>query len=286
MRVSESVHSVKIPFRLPAGGGGHIERSVNAFLVTGREACLVDAGVAASTGSLLAMVRGAGRESDEVSVLVLTHSHPDHMGGAMSIREVTGCIVAAHPAEVAWIEDPSLQARERPIPGFSTLVGGPVRVDRLLGDDDRIGIGEGRSLSVIHTPGHSPGSISLFLKGEGVLISGDAIPVKGEVPVYDDPVASVRSIGKLEEFPGVKILLSSWDSQKTGRGIGRALADGREVIRTLHGSVVRATGMERNLEAITRFVVKDLGLPEAALPVISRTVAGHIRRAEQGVKVL
>jgi hydroxyacylglutathione hydrolase len=282
MKITESVYSVKIPFRIPAAGGRHMERSVNSFLIAGKEVCLVDAGVAGSAPAILSMAGEAGKNPGDLSTLVLTHSHPDHIGGAPAILRETGCLVAAHPDERAWIEDPDLQARERPVPGFSTLVEGPVRVDRLLQDGDRIELGENRHLTVIHTPGHSPGSLSLWLEDEGVLITGDALPVRGEIPVYDDPAASLRSIAGLERLDGVKILLSSWDSPKTGTGILHAMGDGKEVIHTLHEAVVRAAGKETDPGKITRRVVADLGLPEAALPVLSRTVAGHIRVPEQG----
>ncbi|MDD1666810.1 MAG: MBL fold metallo-hydrolase, partial [Methanomicrobiales archaeon] len=111
MKVSGSVHSFTIPFRIPAGEGHFIERSVRAFLVAGRETCLIDAGVAGSAGSLLALAGNAGGDPGGISTLVLTHSHPDHMGGGLAIQRATGCIVAAHPAEVGWIEDPEQQAR-------------------------------------------------------------------------------------------------------------------------------------------------------------------------------
>jgi glyoxylase-like metal-dependent hydrolase (beta-lactamase superfamily II) len=282
MKISDSVRSLKIPFRIPVGGGRFVERSVNAFLVAGKEACLIDAGVAGSAGPILALVREAGREPGEVSLLILTHSHPDHAGGALAIQRATGCFIAAHGAETAWIEDPDLQARERPVPGFSTLVGGAVKVDRLLDDGDRIGIGGDRHLTVIHTPGHSPGSISLFLGDEGVLFSGDAIPVKGEIPVYDDPFASLRSIEKLEMLPGVKVLLSSWDRPKTGEGIRSAMEEGKEVIRALHAAVVRAAEKEGDPENITRRVVEDLGVPGAALPMITRAAEGHLLALKRG----
>jgi glyoxylase-like metal-dependent hydrolase (beta-lactamase superfamily II) len=255
---------------------------VNAFLVAGKEACLIDAGVAGSAGPILALVREAGKEPGKVSLLILTHSHPDHAGGALAIQRATGCFIAAHGAETAWIEDPDLQARERPVPGFSTLVGGAVKVDRLLDDGDRIGIGGDRHLTVIHTPGHSPGSISLFLGDEGVLFSGDAIPVKGEIPVYDDPFASLRSIEKLEMLPGVKVLLSSWDRPKTGEGIRSAMEEGKEVIRALHAAVVRAAEKEGDPENITRRVVEDLGVPGAALPMITRAAEGHLLALKRG----
>jgi glyoxylase-like metal-dependent hydrolase (beta-lactamase superfamily II) len=261
-----------------------MERSVHAFLVAGKEACLIDAGVAGSAGPILAMVGRAGRDPGKVSILILTHSHPDHVGGALAIRKATGCIIAAHGAETAWIEDTDLQARERPVPGFSTLVGGPVKVDRLLMDGGGVGIGDERLLTVIHAPGHSPGSISLFLGDEGVLFTGDAIPVKGEVPVYDDPIASLGSIEKLEKLPGVKVLLPSWDSPKTGARIRRSMADGKEVIRTLHAAVIRAAEKEGDPVKVTRHAADALGLPEAAFPVLGRTVEGHLRALKRGGK--
>jgi len=284
MKIAGSVYAVRIPFRIPAGEGHFMERYVNSFLVADSRACLIDAGVSGSTGLILAMVKDVGKDPGEVSTLVLTHSHPDHIGGAMAIQGATGCIVAAHPAERSWIEDTGLQARERPIPGFSTLVEGPVRIDRLLADGDRIGIGGDRSLAVIHTPGHSPGSISLFLEDEGILIAGDALPVKGAIPVYDDPISSIRSIEKLEGLPGAKILLSSWDSPKKGGEIRQALSDGKEIIRSLQAAVAEAARKDPGPAAVTRRVIETLGLPEAALPVLSRTVVGHLKAQQTEIR--
>ena len=284
MKIAGSVYAVRIPFRIPAGEGRFLERYVNSFLVADRGACLVDAGVSGSTALILAMVRDAGKDMGDVSTLVLTHSHPDHIGGAIAIQRATGCIVAAHPAERSWIEDTGLQARERPIPGFSTLVEGSVSIGRLLTDGDRIGIGGDRSMGVIHTPGHSLGSISLFLEDEGILIAGDALPVKGAIPVYDDPAASVRSIEKLEELSGVNILLSSWDSPKKGGEIRQALSDGKKIIRSLQAAVAEAAKADSDVAAVTRRVIETLGLPEEALPVLSRTVAGHLKARQTEIR--
>lgn len=70
-----------------------------------------------------------------------------------------------------------LQARERPAPGFDTLVSGSLAVDRLLEDGDVFDLGCGLRLQVFHTPGHSRGSISLLLLGYQALFPGDASPI-------------------------------------------------------------------------------------------------------------
>jgi glyoxylase-like metal-dependent hydrolase (beta-lactamase superfamily II) len=96
--------------------------------------------------------------------------------------------------------------------GFDTLVGGSVSVDHELEDGDTIESDEnwGGEILVFHTPGHSKGSISLFLHREGALFCGDAVPVAGDVPIYDDAAASVQSVKRLRGLNGIHILLSSW----------------------------------------------------------------------------
>ena len=114
MQVTDHIHALKIPFRLSAGSGISIERFVNLFLIYGSEICRVDAGGAGAEGIVYDYLKKTGRSPEEIGTLVLTHSHPDHIGAAKTIRETTGCTVIAHPAERAWIEDVDLQARERP----------------------------------------------------------------------------------------------------------------------------------------------------------------------------
>ena len=104
----------------------------------------------------------------------------------------------AHPAERVWIENVKSQNRERPVPGFSTLVGGSVKLDHEIVDSDVIDPDwtEEYAILVFHTPGHSAGSVSLLMQGAGILFCGDAVPVKGDLPVYDDANESVQSLKK------------------------------------------------------------------------------------------
>ncbi len=66
-----------------------------------------------------------------------------------------------------WIEDTGLQARERPVPGFDVLVGGPVTVDRVVEHGSVLASGDGLPFEVFHTPGHSRGSVSSHLRVRG-----------------------------------------------------------------------------------------------------------------------
>ncbi|MDN7024505.1 MBL fold metallo-hydrolase [Methanoculleus sp. FWC-SCC1] len=272
MQVTDHIHLLKIPFRLSAGPGITVERFVNCFLIYGSEICLVDAGVAGAEEAVFSYLHRTGRKPDEIGALVLTHAHPDHLGAATTIQEATGCTVIAHLAERAWIEDVDLQARERPVPDFHTLVAGSVAVDRFVEGGDTVHIDGGLDLAVLHTPGHSPGSISLHLPADGALITGDAVPLPRDLPVYDDAAASVRSIRSLMEVPDVTHLLASWDDPRSGGEVSQTLADGLLVIRRFHEAVLRAGAGEETC----RRVIEDLGLPAFVLPVVVRTCRAHL----------
>jgi hydroxyacylglutathione hydrolase len=225
MQVTEHVHALKIPFQLRGPSGQPVDRFVYAYLIYGTEICLIDSGVAGSERAIVEYVRKTGRTPEEISLLVLTHAHPDHIGAAAAIKSATGCTVAAHRDDKAWIEDTALQFDERPIPNFDELVGGPVEVDRILNDGDLVEVGDDLRLEVCHTPGHSNGSISLLLHEDGVLFSGDAIPYAGDLPIYDDVGASVSSIKKLKNIEGVKYLLSSWNEPREGNDVYKLMDD-------------------------------------------------------------
>ncbi|HPA07474.1 MAG TPA: MBL fold metallo-hydrolase [Methanoregulaceae archaeon] len=276
------VHPIRIPFTVPSHSGP-VPRYVFSFLIGTKESLvLIDAGVHGSEQRIFGEVRNLGRKPEEIGLLVLTHSHPDHIGGAMAIQEATGCSVAAHPSEQKWIEDTQCQERERPVPGFRDLVGGPVRVSRLIGDGDSITLGAGRALQVIHTPGHSSGSISLLMRPEMILFSGDAIPVPGDLPIYDDPDASIESLERLMNIEHITYLFSSWAEPKGGEEVYFTMDDGhawvKEVSRAVSLITVAHPGI--GLDHLIRLVVKEIGLPpEAANPMVIRTIKAHTRKS-------
>lgn len=280
MQVVPQIHMLKIPFSISISETVVLERFVNMLVVTGSQITLVDAGVAGSEEKIFDYIRSIGRDPAEIALLILTHSHPDHIGAAKAIRQETGCAIAAHPAERAWIEDVNLQCRERPVPGFHSLVGGPVPVDRLLEDGDVVELcaRHGLDCVVFHTPGHSQGSISLLLNREGVLFTGDAVPVPGSIPVYDDVLASVESLKRLLGIDGIRTLLSSWDEPHTGILAYQHLRNALAWLQQIHTAVLGAAAASPDDRMATcRRTVAALGLPpDAATPLLARTFSAHL----------
>ena len=279
MQLTPYIHALRIPFEIPVAPGVKVDRFVNCYLATGKEIVLIDTGVAGSERVIFEYIRTIGRKPEEISEILLTHAHPDHIGAARAIKEATGCGIAAHPVEVPWIEDPSLQERERPVPGFRNLVGGGVKVDRILADGDSLAIEGAGTLWVFHTPGHSGGSVSFLMPDGMALFCGDAVPVPGEIPIYEDPVASVTSLNRLKNIGNLRLLLSSWDRPRKNGGIDRAIDGGIGCIERIGREVAGIMREDRTLgpAAITARILARIGLPPtAANPLVVRTILAHM----------
>jgi glyoxylase-like metal-dependent hydrolase (beta-lactamase superfamily II) len=280
MQVSDRIHALKVPFQITDRSGLKVPRFVYVYLIHGEKTCLIDSGVASSEQFIFDYLGETGWQPEEISLLILTHSHPDHIGAALAIKKASGCAVAAHVAEKAWIEDVDLQSRERPVPGFHSLVGGSVKVDRVLEEGDILNLGDSLNLEVIHTPGHSIGSISLWLAEEGALFSGDAIPLPGEMPIYDDPLASVKSIKRLKAIVGIKVLLAAWDQPREGEQAYLIMDESLGYLQRIHEAVIKISRGQQTLDSmeLTKSVLKELGLPETmANPMIARSFQANLK---------
>jgi glyoxylase-like metal-dependent hydrolase (beta-lactamase superfamily II) len=281
MQITPAIYALRHPFKVPVAPGITLDRFVYSFIIACDTIALVDTGVAGCEKTIGDCIRSIGRDPSEISLILLTHSHPDHIGAAKAIRDATGCTVMAHPAERAWIEDVDLQNRERPVPGFTGLVGGSVPVDHELSDGDTIdpdGTAEYEH-DVIHTPGHSPGSISLLLRSEGAIFSGDAVPVYGDLPVYDDAAESVRSVQRLRLVRDIRFLLSAWDEPRNGSGAYDQMGRAAAYLRKIDDAVFRsAAGGTSNIMEFTKRTADALGLPpQAVSPLLARTFAANLR---------
>lgn len=279
-KVSDHVHSIRIPFKIPLGPDKFVERFVYVYLIFEDKIWLIDSGVSSSKDIIFDYIRETGRDPSEIAMLVLTHAHPDHIGGAFEIQKAVGCMVMAHANDVRWIEDVAVQNKERQVPGFNSLVAGSVKVDRVLKDGDSIELSTRSALEVIHTPGHSKGHIALYHKNDGVMIAGDCVPVTGDMPVYDDVALSLKSIDKLLKRDNIAVLLSSWDEPRYGGHAYKSLRDGADYIRKIHREIVRQKAVlgSDDVKVIAAAVCRELGFPEATLnPVFFRTIEAHLK---------
>mgnify|MGYP003586132637 CR=1 FL=1 len=280
MKLTEHIHGLEIPFELTTPDGGQVPRAVWVYLLFGERVWLIDCGVSSSEARIFDYLRQQGRRPEDIAQIVLTHSHPDHMGAAQAIRTTTGCSVAAHGAERAWIEHVDLQSRERPVPGFHSLVADSVAVDRILRGGQVLEAGEDLHLEVIHTPGHSKGSISLLLREEGALFCGDAVPFPGTTPVYEDIRASAASLRNLMGIKAIQRLLPSWGAPREGAEALLALSEALDYLQRIHETVLRIADGAPSLAPteLCQRAAADLGLPPAAVhPLAAQAFASSLR---------
>lgn len=272
MQITPEIHALSIPFSVQTPAGP-IPRTVNVFLHIGAKVTLIDSGVAGSERRIFSYLDGLGLGPESIGRLILTHSHPDHVGAAKAIKEATGCRVSAHAAERSWIEDTDLQARERPVPGFRQLVGGSVPVDQVLCDGESILLDHGVPLQVVHTPGHSAGSVSFWCPSEQVLLTGDAVPLPGDLPIFDDYHTAVESLLRLEKIEA-EWLLSAWDEPRQGAAVRRVLCESLCWLERIREGVlsIHRAGEDKDPMELCRKTVASLGLPPLAVnPIVAKS---------------
>ncbi len=279
MQITEHIHALKIPFQVQINPSAALDRFVYVYLIYGEKICLIDTGVAGSKETIFEYIKKTGRDPRELSLMILTHSHPDHIGAARAIKDAVGCTTAAHAGEIPWIEDIELQYRERTIPGFHSLVGGSLEVDQVLQDGDIMTLEDDLQLQVIHTPGHSSGSISLMLLPDRALFSGDVIPLPGDVPMYDDVLTSMVSINKLKNIEGIKVLLAAWDEPRKNQAAYDSIEAGLQYLQRIHEVVINNASAYSSASEPRwcRSILEELGIPPAAAnPLVGRSLISHL----------
>jgi len=105
----------------------------------------------------------------EAEIIFNTHGHFDHVGGNKKLKEVTGAKIAIHPDDVHYLNKLSESAA-----AWGMAAENSPPPDMLLADGQVVEA-DGLRFTVLHTPGHSPGSVSLVLEGTDIVFTGDLI---------------------------------------------------------------------------------------------------------------
>jgi glyoxylase-like metal-dependent hydrolase (beta-lactamase superfamily II) len=166
-----------------------------------REAVVVDPGD--DIAEIMAILQ---RHGLTLKKIVITHAHIDHIGGAHKLRSLTGAPVSMHEADKMLSDRLDVQAgwlgiETPPDPG----------IDEPAKEGDVIRVGS-IAMDVLHTPGHTPGSISLYLANEKKLIAGDTL-FHGSVGRTDPPGGDAGQIQqsireKLYKLPGDTLVIA------------------------------------------------------------------------------
>ena len=156
-------------WRIPTSVGDFLNSY--AFTEADGSVTLVDAGLSFRLAhrKLLLGIAVIGAEPRDVRRLVVTHAHPDHAGGVARLVRDTGAAVLSHEREAVYLRDGRA-------PRFGSGRRGSfpkVTVGEEFVDDTVLPVAGG--LRVVHTPGHSPGHVSLLHEPTGVLVTGDAL---------------------------------------------------------------------------------------------------------------
>jgi glyoxylase-like metal-dependent hydrolase (beta-lactamase superfamily II) len=183
--------------------------TINCYLA---EDVLVDAGRTWDRRRIFAELEGR-----ELSMLALTHVHPDHQGVAKDFCEARGVPLACHAEDVDAMEGrrPVQEASaDNPVNRLIASVwqGPPHKVDRVLEEGDEVA-----GFRIVHTPGHSRGHVLFFRESDRVVICGDVIRnmsyatglpgIKEPPPLFTyDMEENRRSIRKLAELNPALIL--------------------------------------------------------------------------------
>ena len=134
--------------------------AAHVYVLLGDRPALVDAGMPESGPAVHEGLRSLGVAPDDVSLVLLTHEHKDHAGGAPAFP---GALVAAHPLAAAKLRHGDLR----------TTHAERASEPELELDDRSVVHAGGLTLRVLHTPGHTSGSVCLFEESRGLLFTGD-----------------------------------------------------------------------------------------------------------------
>jgi len=199
---------------------------VSCYLIKGDKWIMIDTGARGQMARIKRVLDRKGIPLKDIGLVIITHAHMDHAGNANRIKEKTGAKIAIHHLEQEWLETGSA-----PVPPGRTWIGklvstiggflppisvDPVKADIIIGDEGLSLQDYGIQGEIIHTPGHTRGSVSLRLE------TGDAF------------VGDLAMSARFMRFtPGLSIFAE--DEEELYRSLEKLLKMGIKTIYPAHG---------------------------------------------------
>jgi hydroxyacylglutathione hydrolase len=240
------------------------------YLVVDKKLAFIDTGLPQYFEDIKRYVTDLGHRLQGVSLITNTHVHGDHVGCNKALKDICRAKLAVHELDAKYIENPDdfLKDTFRHVPPPEDYVkeakSWKDNVDIFLKDGDRIEMG-GATLEVVHTPGHTQGSICLYDQERKILFSGDALQgttafVKEFGPVtglYTDLDAYIHSIQRLLTLDVDMILPGHPDLIKNS-DVRRELENCLERVSYINDKIVQnLQKTEMTLQKLT----ETLGIP-------------------------
>jgi glyoxylase-like metal-dependent hydrolase (beta-lactamase superfamily II) len=247
-RVSDRVYRIQAPYE---------GNAVHLYLVRGAKLALIDSGAGDSPQAAVApALRELGLEWSDLDFLLNTHGHADHAGGNGELKAAAPQVqIGIHPADGYLLAGPDahlhsdtdgsavmrLLGRDDLLHERETvlrrIIGRSAGIDRELTDGDTVDLGQDVRLNVVHTPGHTVGSVCFFWEAEGTIFSGDAVQGHGwragVPPIYHDVVYN-DSIDRIDGLNSKTLCMGhtfGWDGV-----LNDPVRRGPEVAETLQAS--------------------------------------------------
>lgn len=228
---------------------------VNVYIIQDREATgwvMVDAGLKSTADKVRKLVAETFGKGSKPRAIIMTHAHFDHRGSLIELAEEWGVPVYCHHKEVPYLTgqasypppDPSVGGGMMALMSF-VYPKGPINAESYLRELPADGkIDELEDWEWIHTPGHTPGHISLFREKDGVLVAGDAF-----VTTMQESLIAVATQKKFVCGPP-KYFTPDWGA--AARSVKKLAALEPNVITTGHGHAMYGDEARKELHKLTK----------------------------------
>ena len=257
--------SNRVTVALGQNPGAFTGPGTNTYLVgSGRERILLDTGD--GRPEYLPVLARALEQAGDVSIqeIVLTHGHPDHIGGAASVMEQHG----------------ELRVSKQPCAGFDEPYSFAMRA---LADEDVVRT-EGATLRAVHTPGHAEDHLCFVLEEEGALFSGDnilgvgttVIPGRGgNLRQYMDSLDRLLGEKPTRIYPAHGPCIEDGVA-KIREYIAHRLERERQILEAVRDGLALIADMVKRVYA---------AYPEALYPAAGSSVSAHLLKLEEEGRV-